>query len=95
MFYDAKKRAIALGLPFDIEPEDIIVPKVCPVLGILLTVGGARDSSPSLDRKIPALGYVKGNVFVISFRANRIKADASVAEITSVLAYMQGETCVF
>jgi hypothetical protein len=95
MFYDARKRAIALGLPFGIEPEDIVVPAICPVLGIPLTVGGARDSSPSLDRKVPALGYVKGNVFVISFRANRIKADASVSEIAAVLAYMQEVACDF
>lgn len=48
-----------------------------------------------LCRKVPALGYVKGNVFVISFRANRIKTDASVTEIAALLAYMQEGTWTF
>ena len=90
MFYDARKRALALSLPFDIEPEDILVPDVCPVLGINLVLRGTRDAAPSLDRLIPALGYVKGNIRVISFRANRLKSDASVDEIRKVLAYMEG-----
>lgn len=91
MFYDARKRALALTLPFSIEPEHIIVPERCPVLGILLTTDGARDSRPSLDRIVPALGYVPGNVRVISFRANRIKSDATPDELRAVLAYSEGK----
>lgn len=90
MFYDARKRAAKLGLPFNIEPSDISVPDLCPVLGIQLGTG-ARDNAPSLDRVIPALGYVVGNIRVISFRANRIKSDATPAEIRRVLAYCKGE----
>lgn len=36
-------------------------------------VGMQTDNSPSLDRIIPQKGYVKGNIWVISQRANRIK----------------------
>ena len=89
MFYDARKRAQKLGLQFDLEPEDITIPSHCPVLGIEMC-GADRDSTPSLDRIIPALGYTKQNVCVISFRTNRIKSDASASELTRVLAYVEG-----
>lgn len=84
LWLGAKKRATKQGVPFDIEIEDIIIPDMCPLLGIKLGFNGSvnnRDSSPSLDRKNPALGYVKGNIAVISYRANRIKNNASAAEI--------------
>jgi hypothetical protein len=89
MFYDARKRAAAVGIPFAIEPSDIIIPSHCPVLGILLKATGERDSRPSLDRIVPALGYVLGNISVISFRANRIKSDANADELRRVLAYVE------
>jgi len=91
MFYDARKRAHASGVPFSIQPEDIVIPDRCPVLGIALSRDGHRDSSPSLDRIIPSHGYVPGNVRVISFRANRIKSDATIEELRAVLAYMEDE----
>lgn len=90
MFYDARKRSAALSLPFDIEPDDIFIPETCPVLGVLLMKGGDRDRTPSLDRFVPNLGYVKGNIRVISFRANRLKSDATIDEMRQVLAYMEG-----
>ena len=91
MFYDARKRARATGLPINITPEMLSVPDVCPVLGIkIFASGGVRDQRPSLDRVVPNLGYVVGNVRVISFRANRIKSDASVEEVRAVLKYMEG-----
>ena len=62
---------------------DIIIPKRCPLLDIPLQdcKGAAGDSSPSLDRLLPHLGYVKGNIIVISHRANQIKNCASVDEL--------------
>ena len=74
------------------EATDIVVPEFCPVLGLRLKIseeGRWTDSSPSLDRFIPSLGYVKGNVRVISWRANRIKCDATVEEVRALLAYME------
>lgn len=90
MFYDARKRALALGLPFSIEPDDIVISAVCPVLGISLTVEGPRDSRPSLDRILPAAGYTPENICVVSFRANRIKSDSTVDELERILSYMRG-----
>ena len=82
-----KRRAKALGVPFNLEPSDIIVPSRCPVFGVKLTFGGSgqRDDAPSVDRLVPDEGYVKGNVRIISMKANRIKNDASIEELKLVL----------
>lgn len=86
----AKKRAARYGLPFDIDVLDIVIPSVCPMLGIPLQrcekIHG--DSSPSLDRIIPALGYVKGNVMVISYRANKAKNNLTGEELLRIGLYL-------
>lgn len=85
-----KWRAGHIGAPFDLTPEDIVVPEVCPVLGIPIEGGEGRrknnPNSPSVDRIVPELGYVRGNVRVISNRANLLKSNATVAELEAVLA---------
>lgn len=43
--------------------------------------GKVEDNSPSLDKIIPELGYVKNNVWVVSIRANRLKSDSSYDEL--------------
>lgn len=90
----ARRRARDLGLPFDLEPCDVHIPPNCPVLGISLRPGLRVfvDGSPTLDRMVGALGYVKGNVCVISWRANRLKSDATAEELEKILAYMKGAT---
>jgi len=93
LFAGAKQRANRSGIPFTITIGDVVVPSVCPVLGIPLVVsanGTPTDNSPSLDRFENSRGYVPGNVRVISMRANRIKYDATVAELRLVLAYAEG-----
>lgn len=91
LYNNAKMRAKARGVPFDISVCDIVVPKFCPCLGIELVVatGHAKRNSPSLDRKIPHLGYVRGNIFVVSNKANTIKNDATLEEIKGVVAWME------
>lgn len=94
MLWGAKSRAKQLGLPFDLTLEDIVIPERCPVLGTVLVAQHgkrARDVSPSLDRIIPKLGYVKGNVRVISTRANILKNNGTVEEFVAVLRYMLDE----
>jgi hypothetical protein len=78
-----KSRAVARGIPFNLDIEDISFPSVCPVLGLELSreVGGKSVASPSVDRIIPSLGYVKGNVQVISELANRMKSDATPEQL--------------
>lgn len=82
MWECAKKR----GLTFDIEVSDIVIPDACPLLGIPLShgVGHSHAASPSLDRIDPSKGYVKGNVWVISSRANAIKNDATPDELERI-----------
>ncbi len=94
LFYKAKHRAKKNGEPFALTKEDIVVPAVCPVLGIPLKrhVGGkgkTHDDSPTLDKIVPALGYVKGNVAVISGRANRVKNDASAEEHRKIANWIE------
>ena len=85
----AKHRAKKKGLAFDLTVDDIEIPSHCPVLAIELALGHDKpgDNSPSLDRIDPKKGYIRGNVHVVSYRANRLKADASFLELLQVYAY--------
>lgn len=57
----------------------------CPILGTAFIFGPVdynnRENIPSLDRIDPRKGYVKGNIAVMSWRANTIKNDATPEEI--------------
>jgi len=87
----AKTRAKAHNLPFDLKIQDIIVPERCPILDIPLKIGEktASPNSPSLDRIDPQKGYVRGNVLVISHRANTIKSDATPEELRKVADFLE------
>lgn len=74
----AKRRAVLKGRAFDLELSDIVIPSECPVLKIPMIV-------PSLDRLDSAKGYVRGNVRVISARANMLKNNATEKEMALVL----------
>lgn len=89
----AKRRAKLKGIPFDISLNDIELPDTCPALGIKLQVNKdyAKDNSISIDRLIPELGYVKGNVAIISHKANTIKSNGSIEELEKVLLWMKGK----
>lgn len=85
-------RALKNDLHFNLTPQDLVVPTVCPVLGIPLKQWGENNKlqmdSPSVDRLNPRLGYIKDNIRIISWRANKIKSDATVEEISAILSYM-------
>jgi len=74
---------------FDLQEEDIIIPTVCPVLGIPLFWGGGikNDNSPSLDRFDPKGGYTKENIRVLSWRANNLKSNGTLTEFELILQY--------
>lgn len=88
MLYNAKYRAKQDGVRFSITEKDVPIPKFCPILGIVLEVqrGVHRNNSPSIDRVNPKLGYVKGNVHVISHRANYIKNNETDPEVFEAIA---------
>lgn len=82
LFRSAKGRAKKWGLEFTMTTADLTVPEACPVLGIPIVIetGPVRDGAPSIDRIDNTLGYIPGNVRIISFRANAIKRDMTLAE---------------
>lgn len=83
------------GIDFDLEPSDIIIPVVCPVLGIPLRFGQVNkgytshieEGSPSVDRIDPTKGYVKHNIVIVSWRANRIKGNATIKELQRIAKF--------
>lgn len=82
----AKTRAQEQGIPFTLKIENIVIPKLCPLLGIELFQGKGAfvPNSPSLDRILPSLGYVPENIWVISHRANMIKNASSFDEFEMI-----------
>lgn len=81
-----KHRAKRRGLAFSLDKKDIVIPEFCPVLGIRLQSHtgkghGGKFDSPSVDRIDNALGYVKGNVQVISQLANAMKSEANPEQL--------------
>lgn len=92
MYHNAKRRAKDIGVPFDISFRDIHIPEYCPVLGIKLYQEGLFETSGSLDKVIPEKGYVKGNIKVISMRANRLKSDGTLEEFRQIVNYIESMT---
>ncbi len=93
MWFSARERAKKMGREFTIAPSDIHIPDTCPVLGMKIAkitkgVRSGGDTSPSLDRIDNSKGYVPGNIAVISYRANRLKADATAGELARVMSYI-------
>lgn len=88
---NARARAAKTGRPFSMTVEWLILnaPVVCPVLGIPLAYGpkgsqGPRADSATIDRIENSLGYVPGNLIIISGRANRKKGELSLADIRTL-----------
>jgi hypothetical protein len=81
----AKIRARIEHLPFNLVKEDIILPKICPVFGFkLIRNRGAKTAaynSYSIDKIVPSLGYIKGNIQILSYKANVMKHNATQKEL--------------
>ena len=78
----ARARAAATGMEFSITEADLRMPECCPVFGTPFADydSGGRINRPSIDRIDNSLGYVPGNVRIISLRANVIKRDMTREE---------------
>jgi len=85
-----RKRCKEKGIDYDLDLEFIrsIIPNRCPILGIELTYDDHIDKSPSIDRLDPNKGYVKGNVSIISNRANRLKNNGTAEEHKLIYEWM-------
>ena len=85
----AKSSAKRKNLELDISIDDIVVPEVCPILGIELnkevSQRGGQANSPSIDRIDSSKGYVKGNIWVISLKANRNKGDFTLPQLENMV----------
>lgn len=93
MLEDARRRTVMFKLPFSLTADDFEIPEFCPVLGVKLEQNEGRNGpfSASLDRINPSLGYVVGNVQVISLRANIMKSDATADELRKFAAWILKE----
>ena len=91
----AKRRAKKNQMEFTIEVSDIIIPDKCPLLGIPIdSYNTWQGTHPSIDRIDSTKGYVKGNVMVISHRANILKNNSTPIELLTLalaLGHLIGE----
>lgn len=88
MLNTARHSAKNHGLPFNLVESDIHIPERCPILGITLKVhkGKVGNNSPTIDKVIPSRGYVRGNINVISHRANTLKNSETNPSVFDALA---------
>jgi len=88
----AKSRAKREGFDFNITEDDIKpLPEFCPVFGDRLRTSEIPQDphAYSLDRIDNKQGYVKGNIAVMSYRANRLKNDGTAEEHEIIAAWMR------
>ena len=84
----AKSRSKSKSLDFNITKDDIIIPIKCPVYGVDLDIHN-KTYAPSLDRIDNTKGYIKGNIMVISNKANRLKNSGTIDDFEKILKYMK------
>lgn len=84
----ANKRNIPFELTL-VDLNELSFPITCPILGIPLKFnrGKQEDNSYSIDRIDSTKGYVADNIIVVSWRANRLKNNASEYELQLISNY--------
>lgn len=90
-----KNRAKQRGIEFNLTLTDLnnlSIPISCPVLGIPLRTerGRQTDNSISIDRIDSNKGYTVDNIIVVSWKANRLKSNASLREMRRLLEFYEG-----
>jgi hypothetical protein len=91
----AKNRAKQKNIEFNIDISDVVIPNKCPVLGIDIITNGTTkwtDNSPTIDRIDNDKGYIKGNISVISHKANRLKSSSTIEELKKIVKYMESSS---
>lgn len=88
LFEQIRQRCKKSKVLFTITPEDIVIPKFCPVFK---TKFDQKDTykRASVDRIDPNKGYTKENIRVISYRANWLKSNATLEEIEALYNFMK------
>lgn len=86
IYYGAKRNKVPIGFSSAAELATYvrsIAPAACPVFNMEFSERGTGFSkwSPSIDKIDPKLGYVPGNIQVISMLANCMKRDATIEQL--------------
>jgi hypothetical protein len=86
-----KANALRSGIEFTIDFGDIVWNECCPYLNIKIDYfsEGIQENSCSFDRKDINKGYIKDNVIICSWRANRIKNDGTAEEHRLIYEYLK------
>lgn len=88
-----RNSAMRDGHVFELTWDDLKWPTHCPILGIELDYfgesGQRSNHSISFDRLDPSQGYIPGNVYIVSWRANRIKNDGTAEEHRRIADWME------
>jgi hypothetical protein len=87
MLSSAKQRAKSADRECTLVLSDVVIPACCPLLGTPIIIGSRRvkNQSPTVDRKDSTKGYTPDNVWVISWRANRIKSNSTLEELKLIV----------
>ena len=88
----AANHAKDVGREFNLIEEDIKIPDVCPVFKTPFEFSSQsedRQNSPSIDRFDNSKGYIKDNINIISWRANKLKADGTLKEFEDLVNWMK------
>lgn len=85
-----KTRSKKDGTLFTLTFDDIKIPEKCPACGVAMAAGEfhRRNTSPSLDRIVPGLGYTPENTIIICYSCNRRKSDATPEEMYAIADYV-------
>jgi len=84
LLYRAHKRHREEGYNFNLGIEDIVIPEVCPYLDLKLSTDPAdhkKSNYATIDRIDSSKGYVKGNIQVISLKANSMKSSSTEEQL--------------
>jgi len=92
LFRQLKNSAIKRGIEFNLDLSDlneISFPITCPILGMPLHFnrGKVEDNSYSVDRMDSTQGYTIDNIIIVSYRANRLKSDATLKELKNITEF--------
>ena len=89
--FKSKRQAAKYGKhEWNLVFNDLEWPLVCPVLGLELDYfcSMRTENSVSFDRIDSNKGYIKGNVVIMSWRANRIKNDGTAEEHKKIADFL-------
>ena len=97
----ARYRAKRDNVAYNLNKEYLlsIAPDECPIFHTPfiwgssgMGVGKTKHEAPTLDRIIPELGYIEGNVAFISHRANRLKDNGTMQEHYAIADWIWNQT---